>query len=301
MRTGSVTFWAWMASISVHLIVLAIFFVVKSSQPSPRIAQASVPVAKVNQIRKLIQVAPTTPKPSIKRPVRQRLQKRGSKTISANQIFDAPGQISENSVNFEEPINSESAYSLTGSEIMAGRIEFFGSWTDHRKVCYVVDCSGSMQGIFSRVQKKLKESISALQPDQYFYIIFFGNDRLLEFGEGRLVRATEEIKSAACDFVDSAQPSGQTNTLAALERAAQIRDSMGGSTSVIYFLTDGFELTAEDARTFPRKISNLLNRFAPSTKVNTIGFWAQRQDREMLKIIAKQSGGEFVSVADNNY
>ena len=157
---------------------------------------------------------------------------------------------------------STSGFSLNGGILPRG-VEFFGSWTDRRKVCYLVDCSGSMQGIFGRVRKKLKESIANLQPDQYFYIIFFSSN-LSESGEGHLLRATEPAKSAAYDFIDSIRPAGQTNALAALERAVQIRDSSNISPSVVYFLTDGFELTTEDAQRLPQKTANLLRRFESS-------------------------------------
>jgi hypothetical protein len=135
-----------------------------------------------------------------------------------------------------------------------------------------------------------------LQPDQYFCIIFFGGDRLFEFSDGRLLRATQKTKSAAYAFIDSIQPKGQTNALGALERSVRIRDSQGGTPSIIYFLTDGFELAAEDACRFSQKIANLQKLFAPTARINTIGFWTQGDDREMLQAIARQSGGEFVFV-----
>jgi len=192
---------------------------------------------------------------------------------------------------------SQSSFSAD-SVILPERIEFFGSWTNQRKVCYLVDCSGSMQGIFGRVRKKLAESIKNLQPDQYFYIIFFSGDKLLEFGDGRLLRATQKSKSAAYDFIESVRPAGRTNALAAMEKAVQIRDSSGGGPSIIYFLTDGFELTSEDTRRFSGEIADLLRRFAPTTKINTIGFWPASDDQKMLETIARQSGGEFVLITD---
>ncbi len=153
-----------------------------------------------------------------------------------------------------------------------------------------------MRGTFVQVQKKLKESIGNLQPDQYFYIIFFGGDSLFEFGNNSLLRATQKAKSSAYDFIDSIRPAGQTNALAALERAVQIRDGSGVGPSLVYFLTDGFELTTEDTQRFSQKIANLLARFAPRTRINTIGFWPQGDDRKMLEAIAKQSGGESVFI-----
>ena len=303
-RCGSITFWAWMASIAVHLIVLTAFGVVKFSQSKAQGKQRSTPIAKVSQIKKLTQAAPIIPKPKIKKPTKSQFARRTDRLLPANRIFDiakpslqAPACCWQ---GFAKPSVSQSAFSLPSSVILPRRIEFFGSWTNQRKICYLVDCSGSMQGIFGQVRKKLKESIQSLQPDQYFYIIFFGGNKLFEFGDGRLLRATQKAKSAAYDFTDSVRPAGQTNALQALEKAVQIRDGRGLSPSIVYFLTDGFELTNEDAQRFTQKIANLLKRFAPTTRINTIGFWSASDDRKMLETIARQSGGEFVFVTDND-
>ena len=119
-------------------------------------------------------------------------------------------------------------------------------------------------------------------------------------GNGKLIRATHKNKSAACEFIDSIAPAGQTNAAKALKRAAQVRDSKGQSPSLIYFLTDGFELTIKDQSSFSRKIETLLRRSAPRTKINTIGFWPQDDDRKMLETIAKQSNGRATFITERN-
>jgi len=223
---------------------------------------------------------------------RHRYARMGEKSLPFDSIFSPAKPILQ---DWQGADNSDSTLSPAGGEF-SGRIEFFGSGSGQRKVCYLVDCSGSMQGIFSKVQKKLKESIAALQPDQYFYVIFFGGDKLHELGDGKLLRATPKAKSAANGFIDTMRPSGKTNAMAALERVVQIRDGKGAGASLVYFLTDGFELTNEDAAAFPQTIANLLGQFAPAMRINTIAFLPQADDRRMLQTIAEQSGGEFVCV-----
>ena len=250
-----------------------------------------------------MQAAPVIPKPKVKKLTNDRFTRRTDRLLPENQIFDTAKPGSQAPAcrwqGLTKSSASTSALPLAISTNLPKGIEFFGSFTDQRKVCYLVDCSGSMQGVFGQVRKKLSESIRSLQPDQYFYIIFFGGDRLFEYGDGRLLRATEQAKSAAYEFIDSIQPAGQTNALAAMERAVQIRDGRAQKPSVVYFLTDGFELTGEDEQRFSQKIANLLARFAPTTRINTIGFWPQSDDRKMLKKIARQSSGEFVFITDN--
>ena len=67
---GSAAFWAWMASIAVHLIVLTVFGLVKFSQSKTQLRDVTIPTATVNRIKKLIESTPITPKPKIKKPTR---------------------------------------------------------------------------------------------------------------------------------------------------------------------------------------------------------------------------------------
>jgi len=299
-KSGSITFWAWVASIGLHLIVLAVFGVVRFSQSKVQDSQSAVPTAKVSRIKEILQATTPIPKPKVKKPAKGRFTAAAKNLLPTNRIISGPNSTLAGSPNLAKTASLRDASLLSGVNLSGG-IEFFGSWTGRRKVCYVVDCSGSMQGIFERVKERLSGSIKDLQPDQYFYIIFFGDNRLLEFGGDRLVRATEQTKSAAYDFIKTVEPGGRTNAMAALQRALQIRDESGDAPSLVYFLTDGFELTSLDTQRLPQKMANLLRRFAPDTKINTIGFWPADDDRKMLKIIAERSGGEFVTVTDENY
>ncbi len=76
----------------------------------------------------------------------------------------------------------------------------------------------------------------------------------------------------------------------------QIRDYSGNTCGLIYFLSDGFDLTQAGTETFAQQVEKLRKRLAPSVIINTIGFWTQTGDREILENVAKQSGGEFVHV-----
>lgn len=302
-RRGSVAFWAWIGSIALHLIVLTAFGLIKFSQPKTPLQELAIPTAKVSRIKELIEASPIIPKPKIRKPIKSAPAGRmdtSAARLAAERIFGTAKPEHQGLGDLVKPSGSQSAYTFPESMVLSNKIEFFGSFTDRRKVCFLVDCSGSMHGVFRRVQIKLKESIGDLQPDQYFYIIFFGGGRLFETGGGKLVRAGEESKTAAYEFVDSVRPAGRTNALSALKRALQISDEAGAGTSVIYFLTDGFELTNKDAEEFSGKVADLRKIFAPTTKINTIGFWPQLNDRRMLESIAKQSGGECVVVGDDD-
>jgi len=302
-REGTVRFWAFIISAVVHLIVLTAFGFVKFSQAGPADKSQPAPLASIRRIKKLTEGTLITPKPKMRKPAENRFAKAPRNLLKTELIFDTAGP-----ARYSPPVEGfltgapkpDASGPISPDEIVLPEgIEFFGSFTNQHKVCYLVDCSGSMKGVFSRVRRELTKSIQNLQLDQYFYIIFFGGDRLIEIGDGRMIRATRQAKDAAYGFINSVRPAGRTNALVALEKAVQIRDSAEVSPAVIYFLTDGFELTTQDTHRFLQNVANLLRRFAPTTKINTIGFWTQGDDREMLETIAKQSGGEFIFITDD--
>ena len=301
MPCVSVKFWAWTVSIAVHLAMLAVFGFVKISQANARPSQDLVPTANISHVNKLLQADFVIPKPKVITESRVIASSKGkiptdnTRAVPAQQIFEISKPAADSSLIFDKPSQPGALTSQT-IQITQNKTEFFGAATDQRKICYVVDSSGSMQGIFSQVKKELKDSIVALEPDQYFSIIFFGSNKLFQFGQSRPLRATSETKAAAVDFIDSIRPTGQTNALDAIEKALQIRDSGGTAPAVIYFLTDGFELTPKDVRRLPTLIANLRRQFAPNTKINTICFWPQDNDRGILEVIARESSGQAVFI-----
>lgn len=300
-HSGSVNLKALAASIVVHVIVLGSFGVVRFSDwgesQNDGIEAASVSLSSIKELSESPLVAP---KPKVKHRDVTGSSLRAEKLLSAAAIAgrDEPGNAG--SAESEIIISSETLPELSPQESLNGEIEFFGSVSEQRKVCYVVDCSGSMRGMFARVRRELTESIDKLWADQYFYIIFFGGGRFYETGGGKLVRATEKAKRRAYDFIESVRPAGQTNAMAALKRAMQIRDEQQRSAAVVYFLTDGFELTEEAGEEFLRQTLKMQKQFAPSTRINTIGFWPQSNDRILLERLSRQSGGESVFVGDGN-
>ena len=183
------------------------------------------------------------------------------------------------------------------------RTEFFGSSTNKRKICYLVDCSGSMQGLFGRVKKELRKSIDSLEQDQYFAVIFFGRGGLIEFEDGKLVRASVKNKQVAYDFINPIEPAGQGDGIAALNKALNIRDSGGLAPQVIYFLTDGFDIAGEgDANAELKAAESACGkaRDAAGVQINPIAFWPQEQDKKILELICEKSGGQLVVIADEN-
>jgi hypothetical protein len=293
--------WAWGISIGIHIVALCILAAVTLAK-AVEDTSADMPQATIGQIKAISESSPITPKPKVKEaPILARTAKSGSKEWS---IPVLPQQQRRQTVDAAQ--NLTALASKTGgrgltalamtTDAQNGRTEFFGNYSYDRKICFVVDCSGSMKGLFSQVVAQLRQTIDSLEPDQYFYIIFFGGDNLFEYGGGKMVRASPQAKTTAYNFAKSIKPAGRTDAIRAIRRAFEIKDSAGIKPAVIYFLTDGFELTGAEGQTFCKYVAKLRRNLAPQVKINTIGFWAQEADRPMLETIAAQSGGKCVFI-----
>jgi len=302
-------------SVFAHIVALSVFAAIKISQSAPVPLQTTTTVS-INQAAKLADRQAVTPKPKVN-PVDSKpfdssgslkadiiqgrpIVKADGKATQANArpVFDAPKEDNRRQAeDVKPPIQPEGA-NAAGSGESAANIEFFDSPAKGRRICYVVDCSGSMQGLWKRVQEELVDSIGKLQQDYYFCVIVVGGGSILETGGGKMVRATEQAKKEAYEFIAAVGPRGGTNAADALERAIMIKDRTGVGASAIYFLTDGFELSEQDGSRFAHKIATIHRSFAPKTQINTIGFWCTEQDGSVLETIAKESGGKFVMVGN---
>lgn len=292
-RRGSITMWAWIFSVGAHLVLLAVFALTRFSLSAAGPSSAAAPAVTVAQMKQITSRSRIMPKPKVKRLSLNRASGKREKIDFPATVriepFDGPGRLGETL--------AAGGIGLEGGvPLLQAGVEFFGQSTNLRKICYVVDCSGSMQGMFGRVRKQLKTSIANLEPDHYFYIIFFGGDHLLESGQGQLLRATPRTKSTAYSFIDRIRPGGTTNALTALERAMRVRDWADKGPQLIYFLTDGLDLDRVDTAGFGLLVENLRKNLAPATKINTIGFWAQPNDCEILQAVAQRTGGEFTNI-----
>ena len=300
-------------SVFAHIVGLSIFAAVKIAQSPPMRLQTTT-VVSISQAAKLAARQAVTPKPKV-HPVDSKpfdssgalkadiikgrpIVKADGKGTQANArtVIDSPkGDSQRQAEEVKQPIESQASAATSGGE-SAENIEFFDSPAQGRRICYVVDCSGSMRGLWKRVQEELVDSIGKLQQDYYFCVIVFGGGSILESGGGKMVRATEQAKKEAYDFIAAVGPRGGTNAADALERAIMIKDRTGVGASAIYFLTDGFELSEQDGSRFAHKVATIHRSFAPKTQINTIGFWCTEQDGKVLETIAKESGGQFTFI-----
>ncbi len=294
-KRWGVKFYALAVSVLAHAAALSIFAAVRLTQSQAAAHSQTTAVVSVSQARVYAERPTVTAKPKVvSAGEEKRIVKTAKGGLSGNlrPVFDVPRQdLQAVTPMIESP--QLNAVDLIDEQAASAQVEFFDSPAQGRRICYVVDCSGSMQGLWQPVKAELCESIGRLQPDQYFSVIVFGAGSILESGGGRMVRASERAKKEAYEFIGAVQPRGATNAQAALSHAIKIRDGAGAGPSVIYFLTDGFELSEQENWRFAHQVETMLRNNSVKTQINTIGFWPDERDRSLLEKIASQSGGRF--------
>ena len=290
-RKGSITIWAWVLSIVFHTILLALLALVGFSKPAKTSSPAPAAKISVNQIKQLTRAPIISPKPKIKNAASSLRPYLPLQQLAHTKDADTKASFSSNADNR----SISHLASIFSDQHPPAAVP--ANSADLRKICYVVDCSASMFGRFTAVKQHLKASIDSLQPDQFFYIIFFHQGRkLCELGNGKMIRATEKAKTEACSFVDTARLGGTTDALYALKRAMKIKDSASKPPQVIFFLTDGFDLHNNTTADFPARLQQLRKQLAPNTIINTIAFQPATADREILKTITEQTGGQLIDI-----
>jgi len=288
------------ASVVFHIAVLSVLAAAKLHPVSTQSTSGQSEQARLAKVKSIMQSCPVVPKPNIKH---------GADVHFIPQQPDLPieGEVPASKVRAAD---SESIFPTSSSYADLAwsqqgpapqEVTFFSNGTFCRRLCYLVDCSGSMKGLFGQVKDELSRSILALQPDQYFGIVFFGDDRVTRFEAGKLVRASQEGKTRALAFIKSVDTAGRTNALAGFAGAVKMRDDDGAGPEVILFLTDGFELSTGDAYQFRQDVIKLRSRYLSGCTVNIIGFWPSEGDRRLLESIAAFSGGRFVCVRGEGF
>lgn len=290
-RKGSITIWAWVLSIVFHTLLLALFALVGFSKSTGTFSPAPAPKISVNQIKQLAQTPIISPKPKIKNAT-------SSVKVPLTLQHFAPVNDADRKASLSSNADKWSISHLASAfSHLDNPADSLVHTADLRKICYVVDCSASMFGRLTPVKQHLKTSINNLEPDQFFYIIFFHQGRKLhESGNGKLLRATERAKAKACSFIDTARLGGTTDALYALKRAMKIKDSASKPPQAIFFLTDGFDLQNQTAADFPARLQQLRKQLAPNIIINTIAFQPAPADRKILKTITEQTGGQLIDI-----
>lgn len=293
--SGKVRYWALGMSVAVHAIALGVFTGVRLSTPVS--VQASGRPVSMHVVQTAMEQPAVKPKPKVE-PI---AAIEPAPEVQSQPLPQTQPLVIEEKTAIEQPPPPVAAVEAAAPAVEPSpnghEVEFFGQKSVVQRICYVVDCSGSMYGQMYRVKAQLKQSIMNLDTRQAFCVVFFMDGRqVLMTGSGRLETATVGAKSQALELIEKIKPAGSTDAAHAIECAMRLRDEDDGYPEIIYFLTDGFDLEYGGSNRFARNICGLRRTLAPTAVVHTIGFWPQQQDKQMLQTLAQNTGGEYIEV-----
>lgn len=305
MRKKGFTFWALSSSVAIHVIALLLLCVIKLKSADHE-QFLIVPLASVYSPMKEVVPEPVTPKPAIVMPqiiepdlVTTNTHEKGSYESQVISSFPEPEEIPQPIPNIdstrEQPQLSidENVHPLP----QQGTV-FFKHRCTANQICLVIDCSGSMKGIYPQVLAQIKSFVSGLAPNQFFSLVLFGNGIVSTLDGQKLLQASTSNINTAINFASSFSPSGTTNAQDALNAAFSLRDYQGRSAQQIYMVTDGFELVGSNSKNKSKAVGDLLNNCPKETKITIIAFWPESGDLELLDAIAAKTGGDVVLIKD---
>ena len=165
-------------------------------------------------------------------------------------------------------------------------VDFFGVQSEGRWVCYIVDVSGSMSGgKLNRLKGELQKSISALDSDVSFSIVFFSSGASVLADDWTQAKSSKASNLLAQMRTVSAN--GSTDPGDAFQWAF---GSLDPSPDVFFLMTDG-QVATPDLSGMLRR----LNSRKPRARIHTIGFGGEA-DIGLLRQIANEHGGTHVHV-----
>ena len=168
---------------------------------------------------------------------------------------------------------------LPGDRLATVRV--FGVNGNGTKFVYVFDRSGSMTGHkLEGVKKELLRSLSTLNFRHQFNIIFYDDRYIVWEPKRKLVIANARAKKEAEEFVRSIGPRGGTSHLPPLLAAIQCQPE------VIFFLTDGQDLTEEQLAKINQQSGNI--------SINVIQYDDGRDGQsQILRRLAELNRGDY--------
>ena len=177
---------------------------------------------------------------------------------------------------------------------------FFGTSGEGERICYVVDISGSMIMAIEYIKKELINSISKLEPNQHFQIIFYATDQPVVFSTDKFVRASYFDREAAITFINnidvSAVPPGLEGwrpVAAAFRAGFDSRTDDLKYANLFYLFTDGdFDINIASS-----VLDSLQQRKSTPATINILQC-GNPINEIFLKSLARKYKGEYKFLTD---
>jgi hypothetical protein len=182
--------------------------------------------------------------------------------------------------------NPASSGTDIGSAAGSAHTAFFGVSTPGKRVVYLIDRSISMglNGALPLAKHELMASLRRLPADARFQLLVYNRfaEPLVANGAHGLLSPSADVLERIAALLEPLRAEGGTNHLVALQRALQLQPE------VIYLVTDGDDLSAEQIRTVAA-----LNRSRAVINTIEIGYAPVNREAGPLEQLARQNGGVF--------
>lgn len=234
----------WVISGLLHLLIIAAFLIASTGNDTPSTPARVIPTStfehqseplQAEPIIDNLKVEPLTPLPMSVEPA----------DLSAlPDLAPTPALAAAIAV----PAGSSSSYVFAANALAtnATSSRFCGVVATGDRICYVIDCSGSMVMAFDYVRRAVQRTVAALNPGQYFHVIFFAGGDPIQIMPPQLRRANLHQRRAALDFIKNTPLTNvPTNNAAwqalisALRTAFTIATPAQQGVQTVYLFTDG--------------------------------------------------------------
>jgi len=156
---------------------------------------------------------------------------------------------------------------------------FFGITAGGKNFIFVMDISGSMEGVrFRRARNELRRSIDSLSPEQQFYIIFYSSG-MLPMPVSKMLPATIENRAQTWRWIQKVRCGGDTNPEPGLMLALSLHPD------AIFLLSDG-EFNPQAA------VRVCDQQKGTDIPIHTVGL-GSRDGERLLKAISERTGGVY--------
>lgn len=296
-RPRSLATVGWVVSALIHVLVVAGFLMVSTGGSAPSAAPRQIPTSTFEP-----ETEPLEPEALV-----DNLQMAPLDAAPAPpDLVDlpAPPDLAAAPAHIAVPAvaQSHSSFVLAGNSPAAGAApsRFCGLPATGDRICYVVDCSGSMVMAFDYVRREVKRAVAALNPGQYFHVIFFAGGDPIQLMPSQLRRANLHQRNASLDFVDEIQlkdvvagGAAWQGVVKALDAAMAVRTTSNQAAQVIYLFTDG-EFDHD-------RVAGFLTRMQqrrPSSFVINVVACGSRDNEPFLRQLASNHQGRFRFLTD---
>jgi hypothetical protein len=206
----------------------------------------------------------------------------GGLAASMSVSTDAPGGIPEEG----EAVDLRRSPAPPPEMAGAGGPGYYGIATDSKRVCFVVDASGSMQGRRLAIAKtELQKAISGLTDEHEFNVIFYSHEPRAWGDE--LARASEDARERVKTHIFAQTAGGGTNIFDSVMLA--LKDP---AVDTVFLLTDGHAGAGAVMEPGAMRAA-ILKANARRVVIHCVGLGSH--DRELLAGLAGDNGGRYVT------